>query len=155
VRKGFADRTKAREAVLQALYWVESSGDAYEKAIQEVSERARLEGSGKVFAVRLGAEVLARREALDGMIAEVSERWDVGRIARVDRAVIRMALAEFLCFDDIPLRVSIDEAVELGKRFGGDESPGFINGILDAIARKHGIEKPGAGTGQEMGSHEP
>jgi N utilization substance protein B len=64
-----------------------------------------------------------------------------------------MALVEFLCFDDIPVKVSIDEAVELGKRFGGDESPGFINGILDAIARKRGIAKPG--TGREACSNEP
>lgn len=134
---------------MQALYWVESSGDPFEKAVQGVSGMVRVEAPSRLFAVRLGAEVLARREDLDGMIAEVSEHWDVKRLARVDRTVLRMALAEMLCFDDIPLKVSIDEAIELGRRFGGEESPGFINGILDAIVKKHGITKPNPSTHQQ------
>jgi transcription antitermination factor NusB len=141
VNKAFADRRKGREATLQALYWAESSGDPFEKAVQGVSEMARLDGPSKGFAARLGAEVLTRQAALDEMISEVSEHWDVKRLARVDRALLRMALAEMLCFDDIPLKVSIDEAIELGRRFGGDESPGFINGILDAVVKKRGIVK--------------
>jgi len=141
VNKGFADRRRGREVALQALYWVESSGDPFEKAVQGASEMAHLDAPSRAFAVRLGAETLARREALDAMIAEVAEHWDVQRLARVDRAVIRMALAEMLCFDDIPVKVSIDEAIELGRRFGGEESPGFINGILDAIVKKRGIVK--------------
>lgn len=141
MNRGFADRRRGREAALQALYWVEGSGDPFEKAVQGVSEMAHLDGPSRAFAVRLGAETLARQEALDEMIAEVAEHWDVQRLARVDRAVLRMALAEMLCFDDIPIKVSIDEAIELGRRFGGEESPGFINGILDAIVKKRGIVK--------------
>ncbi|MSS71056.1 MAG: transcription antitermination factor NusB [Candidatus Latescibacteria bacterium] len=141
MNKGFSERRKGREGALQALYWVESSGDPFEKAVQGVSEMAHLDGPSKVFAVRLGAEVLDRREGLDEMISEVAEHWDIKRLARVDRTVLRMALAEMLCFDDIPIKVSIDEAIELGRRFGGEESPGFINGILDAIVKKRGMLK--------------
>ena len=141
MNKGFSKRTKGREAALQALYWVESSGDPYEKAVQGVSEMAHLHGPSKVFAVRLGAEVLDRREGLDEMISEVAEHWDIKRLARVDRTVLRMALAEMLCFEDVPIKVSIDEAIELGRRFGGEESPGFINGILDAIVKRRGLLK--------------
>lgn len=142
MNKEFASRRKGRQAALQVLYSVESSGDPLETALQGVSEMTHADGPAKAYAARLGAEVLARREALDAMIAGVAERWDVRRFARVDRAVIRMALAEMLCIDDIPVKVSIDEAVELGKRFGGEDSSAFINGILDAIVRKHGITKP-------------
>ena len=139
--KAVSGRRKAREATLQALFWVESSEDPFDQAVSRVSEMARLKDSSRVFAVRLGKEVLARREGLDEVIASVSEHWDIERLARVDRTILRMALTEMLRFEDIPVKVSIDEAIELGRCFGGEESPRFINGILDAIIKRHGIVK--------------
>ncbi len=142
MNKDFSNRRKGRQAALQVLYWVESSGDPIETALRGVSEMTHIDGPAKAYAARLSAEVLARGEALDAMIAEVAERWDVRRLARVDRTLLRMALAEMLCFDDVPVKVSIDEAIELGKRFGGEDSSAFINGILDAIVKKRGIIEP-------------
>lgn len=148
-----SDRRKGREAALQVLYCVESSGETLEAVLQGVAEMTHTQGSAKAYAALLGAEVLARRQDLDAMIAEVAERWDVRRLARVDRTLLRMALVEMLCFDDVPVKVSIDEAIELGKRFGGEDTAGFINGILDAIVKKHGIAKPTT-TSREVASPE-
>ena len=149
-----SDRRKGRQAALQVLYCIESTGDPIETALQGVSEIAFISGPAKAYAVRLGVEVLARQKDLDAMIAEVAERWDVRRLARVDRTLLRMALAEMLCFDDVPVKVSIDEAIELGKRFGGEDSSAFINGILDAIVKKHGITKPISSINPEVQSPE-
>ena len=126
---------------MQALYWVEGSDDPFERAMEGVSAMSRLDRPSREFALRLGKEVLAQREALDAMISSVSEHWDVKRLARVDRTVLHMALVELLSFEDIPPKVSIDEAIELGRQFGGEESPRFINGILDAIVKRHGLIK--------------
>jgi N utilization substance protein B len=91
------------------------------------------------FARRLGEEAWARREDLDQMIGSVSENWSLDRISRIDRLILRMALSEMLGFDDIPAKVSLDEAIELAKRYSQEKSPGFVNGILDALLKREGM----------------
>jgi N utilization substance protein B len=92
------------------------------------------------FARALVAGVWARRDDLDQTINRFSQHWKLARIARVELTILRVALYEMLYLDDIPLKVAINEAVELAKRYGDDNSKNFVNGILDAVARavEHG-----------------
>ena len=75
------------------------------------------------------------REKLDEEIGQAAENWDISRISRIDRILMWMALTEIRSMDDVPVRVSIDEAIELAKRYSVEKAPGFINGILDKLAR--------------------
>ncbi|MDP6779896.1 MAG: transcription antitermination factor NusB [Candidatus Latescibacteria bacterium] len=132
-------RRKAREVVLQAMYWTESSGDPIRRTLHTMALRLDLSPEVSRFARRLGEEAWARREDLDQMIGSVSENWSLDRISRIDRLILRMALSEMLGFDDIPAKVSLDEAIELAKRYSQEKSPGFVNGILDALLKREGM----------------
>ena len=79
-----------------------------------------------------------RREALDNIIARHSRHWKLERIARMELAILRLALFELLHMPDVPAKVVINEAVELAKDFGDDNSGTFVNGVLDAVARENG-----------------
>jgi len=79
--------------------------------------------------------VVERKGEIDRMIAGASEHWRLERMDRVDRNILRMGVFEIVYCDDIPYKVAINEAIELGKRFGSEDSGGFINGILDRIAK--------------------
>ncbi len=85
------------------------------------------------FARQLVLGVWERREELDGLIRKASKHWRLERMPLVDRNVLRIALYEVMHLKDIPPKVSIDEAVELGKKYGTEESGGFINGVLDSV----------------------
>ena len=134
-------RRKAREAVLQALYWTESSGDPIQHTLHTMSIRIDLAPEASAFAAALGKATWARREELDRLIESVLENWSLKRVSRIDRILLRMALAEILAFEDIPVKVSIDEAIELAKQFSEEKAPGFINGILDTLVKREGLEK--------------
>ena len=90
---------------------------------------------------RLVQGVLDHCEELDRLIGQYSENWRLDRIAPIDRTILRLAIFEFLYCEDIPVKVTLNEAVDLGKRYGSENSGGFINGILDRIlnevVRKH------------------
>jgi transcription antitermination protein NusB len=129
-------RHKAREACLQALYWTESVGDPIQQTVHTMCIRSGLSKSASEFASTLAKSVWANRESLDQEIEPVLENWSLERIARIDKILLRMALAEMHHFKDIPVKVSIDEAIELAKRYSEAKASGFINGILDALAKK-------------------
>lgn len=90
----------------------------------------------RLFTERLVFGVGLELEQLDQKISEVSLNWSISRMLRVDRNILRMAVFEMLHCEDIPAKVSINEAIEIAKRFGSEESPTFINGVLDRIASK-------------------
>ena len=92
------------------------------------------------FAWELAHGVWTRREALDEVVARFSQHWRVGRIAKIELTILRLALFEMLHRTDVPVKVAINEAIELAKQFGDDNSRGFVNGILDAAAKaiEHG-----------------
>lgn len=128
------ERRLAREIALQAIYAQELSGDdieTVEKHVIEASEE--LTAELQQFSRQLFESTVNHREELDQYIIEKSENWDFERIAVIDRLIIRMAIAEFLYFDDIPPKVSISEAIEIAKKFSTDDSSAFVNGILDAV----------------------
>ncbi len=105
----------------------------------------------RAFAERLVEGVRTERELLDRLIAEASEHWRVERMAVVDRNVLRIAVYELLFDRDTPAAVVLDEAIEVARKYGSEESAAFINGVLDAVRRRIGAEprepSPGAGPG--------
>jgi transcription antitermination protein NusB len=150
---------KAREAVLKALYLSESRGISADEAFREMSavDREMAENTGdpdaetlKPFALGLSPEkkkyalalahlIEDNREKLNELIKPVLQNWDFSRVPRIDRIILWISLAEMLYKPDIPPSVSINEAIELAKKFSSHKSPGFINGVLDSIARNMGI----------------
>ena len=84
----------------------------------------------------LKKKAIEHKETLDGDVASVVENWEFERIALVDRLILRMALCELLHFDEIPPKVTINEAIDLAKKYSTDKSPAFVNGVLDAVLKK-------------------
>ena len=128
------ERRKAREGALSVLY----SGDITEKdalGIVEDGSYPAEEITLSDYAERLVSGVTCNVEEIDARLAATSENWSVDRMPVVDRVILRMAVYEMLYVDEVPVSVAINEAVELAKAFGTDESPRFINGILGRLAR--------------------
>lgn len=132
-----SSRSRARHAVLQALYAYDLSGDTQSHVHRTalVPRLPKKEGAAKL-ATDLFQKVIEERELLDRMIAENIENWDITRIHRVDLMILRMALCEFLHFYHIPPKATMNEAIEMAKMFSTEESKDFINGVLDTIAFK-------------------
>ena len=131
-------RQKARRWVLQILYAWEVRGRE-RSLIEEASgffERRRIASETRAFAETVIERIAAHLEEIDTLLAESAENWDPDRMSIIDRNILRLALIEFLYFSDIPFKVTIDEAVRLATRYGGEDSPRFVNGVLDAVAHR-------------------
>jgi N utilization substance protein B len=127
-------RRQVRERVLQALYAQEVSGDDAEFVLEHIVRPPFLEDAVALrFAERLFLRGLDCRQDADALLTEHVRNWELGRLALTDRLVVRMAVAEFLYFPDIPPKVTINEALELAKAFSTEKSGAFVNGVLDAI----------------------
>jgi N utilization substance protein B len=127
-------RRKGRELALQALYQVEMTSDESAAALDRFLNHFEGNAAAKEFARRLASGVISQRAEIDRLIAQFTEHWKLERMAKVDLTILRMAVYELVFCPDIPLNVSLDEAIEIGKRYGSDETAAFINGILDQIA---------------------
>lgn len=109
-------------------------------ALELVAERhfalveTELDGDARAYALRLCRGVLAHLNEIDRRVEQASRNWRIARMSRVDRNVLRLATYELHYLDDIPVPVVINEAVEIGKTFGAQESAAFINGVLDRVA---------------------
>lgn len=112
-----------------SLHGDDLPGDG-EQAEDQAPQRSRL------FAEQLVSGVADQLERIDQLIAAHADNWSLERMARVDLALLRLATYELLCATDVPASVVINEAIEIGKRFGTRETPAFINGILDKISRQ-------------------
>ncbi len=134
-------RHQARTVALQGLYQLDVQRAAIDGQIAEtvapLVAEAELAPEAAEYARRLTAGAWAAHERYDEMIAGVSTHWDVSRMNIVDRNILRLALYEILEQPDVPVRVIIDEAIELGREFGEAETPQFTNGVLDAIWKNH------------------
>lgn len=127
-------RRKARETALQALYKIDISAGASGEEDLELEELAP--GSeARRYCETLVQGVTLRIGALDAEIEKHSENWTISRMSVVDRNILRIAVYELLYSGDVPYKVIIDEAVELAKKYGTDESGPFINGIIDRIRK--------------------
>jgi len=125
-------RRRAREIALQALFAIDSAGGAGDQFGLFCRSRVIPADIGPYFR-QLVRGVLGHREQLDGIIESVSSNWKVSRMGGVDRNILRIAAFELVGTDDVPPAVAINEAIEISKKFGTDESGAFVNGILDSI----------------------
>jgi N utilization substance protein B len=134
-------RHQARIVALQGLYQLDiqraDNGTDVNVALEPLLIEAELADAPAQYALILASGVWSLRERYDQMMAEVSKHWDVSRMAVVDRNIIRLALHELIEHIDVPPRVVIDEAIELGREFGSAETPNFVNGVLDALLKQH------------------
>ncbi|MCP3676267.1 MAG: transcription antitermination factor NusB [Deltaproteobacteria bacterium] len=125
-------RRKAREAALQALYQLDIAGGGDEAAGGAVPA---VRGHDRAFTSLLVDGTREHLFEIDAMIERFAEHWSIGRMAVVDRNILRLAIFELRYYENTPYRVVIDEAVELAKKFGSEESGAFINGILDSVGK--------------------
>jgi transcription antitermination factor NusB len=130
-------RTRGRELALQLLYQLDLRGDEVLADADEFLRDEEGDRESREFAKKLLAGVHETREELDRTIQAVAQNWDIARMAVIDRNVLRLASWELLHCRDIPPKVAINEAIELGKRYSTQNSGAFINGILDKIKSRH------------------
>ena len=127
-------RRKARSVALQALYEIDAVGHDPEVTLSHLLEEATLTGENASFAQGLVRGVVRYKEKLDAHIRRFAPAWPVEQIAVIDRNILRLAIFEVLLDNRVPVKVAINEAVELAKDFGSDNSPRFINGVLGAVS---------------------
>ena len=128
-------RRIAREKVLQVLFSI-TVGKTPVEVAQKIIEEEELVEKDKEFARSILHEVLQHLTEIDTLYVPHLKDWQMERIANVDRTLLRMAVCEMLYMKGIPATVSINEAVELAKIFGGDESPKFVNAVLDNVKKE-------------------
>jgi transcription antitermination protein NusB len=126
-------RRAAREWAIRLLYAHELSGNPMEKVFDEILGEAKLDSNLR-FCRDLCVRAAERDNYIDTLIEQAVQKWDLSRIAVLDHIILRAAIAEFLYFDDIPYKVTINEAIELAKRYSTGQSGRFVNGILDAVS---------------------
>jgi N utilization substance protein B len=130
------ERRKAREIALQVLYSLNFVNIDTQDALDLFWGNFVAPKAAKEFAAFLVQGTCEHKEELDKLIAGCSDNWSLGRMSRVDINILRLAVFEFLYCDDIPPKVTLNEAVDLGKTFGSENSGSFINGILDTLNLK-------------------
>jgi N utilization substance protein B len=129
-------RRLAREFALKILYRYEAGDRDLPRVCAAVLESKKYNRQDTTFCRELVNKTADCLDEIDSNITAVLKNWEYDRISVIDRIILRLATCEMLFFNDIPAQVSINEAIELGKRYGGSESGRFINGVLDAIRKK-------------------
>lgn len=146
-------RHRQRKFVLDILY----QADLLERKIKDVltEELEHKKEFRTEFVISLVEGVAEKKEYIDDLIQESSRNWSLERMPIVDRNILRMAIYEILFMEDIPLKVSINEAVELAKTYGTDETGRFVNGVLgNIISLENGLSSLDSGSEQEWGGHD-
>lgn len=136
------ERSRARRQALHILYQREVTGEPVSTIFAEKSYVVDEEGEPGEFCERLTTGVEEHVVEIDARISAVSEHWVVSRMPLVDRNILRLAVYELLYLDDVPPSVTINEAVELAKTFGGEDSSKFVNGVLGRIADEETPSRP-------------
>lgn len=137
-------RTRARELALQFLYMLDVQGPEYRERLDEFLAE-ELDGKpgadeAKAYARRLVDGTTANRPDVDVLLHDAAKNWDLARMAVIDRNVLRLGCYEMLHEPEVPTKVAINEAIELGKRYSTEQSGAFINGILDRIRKDRGLK---------------
>ncbi len=127
-------RRKARSIALQVLYEVDSVGHDVEAALAHLLAEGRLSEENAAFVRELVSGVIQNKEKIDQHIKNFAPAWPVEQIPLVDRNILRLAIFEILLDNNVPIKVAINEAVELAKMFGSDNSPKFVNGVLGSVS---------------------
>ena len=135
-------RHTGRELALKALYQIDIRGEVSNTDLALFFESFAGERPN-AFALRLVDGAWRERELIDGIVADVLEHWSLARLPRIDHNILRLAVYELLRMQDIPTRVTIDEAIELAKTYGDQDSARFINGVLDQVAERLKLKEKG------------
>lgn len=135
---------------MQALYAEEVSGNLWKEVLSTIiASKLEQDQAARKFAEQLFLKTAKNKEELDSIIRDHIDNWKIERLATVDKLVLRMAICEFLYFEEIPTKVTINEAIEIAKRFSTKKSGKFVNGILDAalerLRNEDRIQKKGRG----------
>ncbi|MCW9708145.1 transcription antitermination factor NusB [Fodinibius salsisoli] len=131
-----SQRREARKAVLQALYANEIGKGQWTQIIRSVIKPKINNSDTFSFAEKLFLKVVNNQETIDEVIQSHINNWRIGRLNKVDLMVLRLAIAEFLYFEQIPTKVTINEAIEVAKKFSTQKSGNFVNGILDSALKQ-------------------
>ncbi len=130
-------RRLARELAMKILYRYEEGERDTATVLTDVLSAKRYKETDKEFCQRLVQMTVEHVDVIDTHITHVIKNWPYDRISVIDKTILRIGTCELLFFDDIPAQVSINEAIEIGKRYGGADSGRFINGVLDAVRKEH------------------
>jgi N utilization substance protein B len=127
------NRRKSRELAMQALFSMESSQNDSKEVLERFCQNFTPSIKVLPFFLKLVEGVMETGSEIDAVIERYSDNWKISRMSGVDRNILRIAIYELMYCNDIPYKVTINEAIDIGKRFGSNESGAFINGILDGI----------------------
>jgi len=136
-------RHVGRELALKALYQMDIRGGASSEDLALFFDAFPADDRARRFALRLVEGVRHEQTTIDECLSDALEHWSIGRLSRVDHNILRLAVYELLRMDDIPARVTIDEAIELAKMYGDQESGRFVNGVLDHVAGQRKLRDKG------------
>jgi N utilization substance protein B len=132
-----------RELALKALYQIDVRSDASNEDLHRLFEESKVPDEIRRFAAQLIEGVRREQITLDRELAAALEHWSIGRLSRVDHNILRMGLFELIHIAEIPARVTIDEAIELAKTYGDQDSGRFVNGVLDHVADRLKLKEKG------------
>lgn len=133
-------RRRGREAALKILYSIDLNPVSRNEGCTQILDYGEVPENTREFTRELVEETLERMEEIDGYIQNASLKWEINRMAAVDRNVLRLAVSELTGKTPKPVRVVLNEAIELAKKFGGEESGTFVNGVLDRVRIDLGME---------------
>ena len=143
-------RRKARELTLKALYAHDIAGTDPERVVEEIISPSLIKPEAKEFSRALFLKTVESAKEIDKMIKDHAKSWDFSRIASIEKNILRMGICEFLHFDDIPSTISIDEAIELAKKYADKDSKSFVNAVLDSVLKRiEGTRADGKRSGTE------
>jgi len=128
------ERRKARALALQALYEIDSVGHGVDRVVTHLLDEVELSEENNLFIRELVRGVIQNKEKIDRSIRNFAPAWPIEQISVVDRNILRLAIYEILLDNKVPIKVAINEAVELAKTFGSDNSSKFVNGVLGSVS---------------------
>ncbi len=132
-----SSRHRAREFVLKALYAFEQGEQTSEQIVESILNDERIKHDDDLrFAIRLFEKAIGKHDDIDVYIESMANNWKLERLAVIDKNILRLAICEVIYFPDIPMKVAINEAIELAKKFSTSQSASFVNGILDKVMQK-------------------
>jgi N utilization substance protein B len=137
-------RRKSRECALQLLFELEFNSEDREGLIRQYWNQQKASPEIREYGTWLVEQVFGHRDEIDGLIQSASEHWRLARMAVVDRNVLRIAVCELLHEPSLVPAIVIDEAIEIARKYSGDEAAVFVNGVLDAVRKSTGREGPPA-----------
>jgi N utilization substance protein B len=138
-------RRSSRELALKFLYQSELNAGDFNEQMSQFLEISPVQEDVRKFMVDLLETIVHSKREIDELLEKSSENWTLSRMTVIDRNILRIATAELLFHKDIPPKVVIDEAVEIAKKFGSEDSPDFINGVLDRIKKEVELAEPRPG----------